>query len=889
VRGEQWLYTIPLRLRSLFRRRQADQELDDELRDHIERKTEENIAKGMSAEEARRQAFLEIGGIEKRKEECREARRVCWLQDFAQDLRYGLRMLRKSPGFTTVAILTLALGIGANSAIFSVVHGVILAPLPYRDGNRLVVLWESIAHGKYLQTDSYQNFRDWQEEARSFQEMAAWDPGAHDLSSPGTPEHIDATEVSSNFFATLGVRPLLGRTFTPQEDRPGGAPVVITSNRLWRTRFDGSSNTLGRPLTLDGVDYTIVGVLPANFRFLHDADVYTPLGQSGAASVFTRADHAGIGVIALRKASVHISEAQAEMNTIQNHLDRLYPDADRGLGVKVASLKAQIVGNVSGTLLLLLGAVGLVLLVACANVASLLLARSSMRTREFAIRFALGATRARVTRQLLTESALLSLAGGALGLLMATFGIKPMLAVLPGTLPRTSNIGVNSPVLLFTLAISIMVGILFGLAPALKRSAPDLESRLKEGGRGSAHARQRALSSLVVSQMALTLVLLVASALLFRTIRNLWSVNPGFDTAHVITLKVGLSPSVTKTASGARTAYQQLLKRVWAIPGVEAASLTLLVPLEHHDVEAHFWLSTQKPAFLQETPYTLQFLTGPDYLRTMGIPLLRGRFFTSEDTASSPPVIVIDSVFAHTYFPGTDPLGHTITFDPVNRPCRIIGVVGHVRHWGLANPSTYTQAQSYFSLFQVYDQAAPVIFRRTTLIVRTSLDVADLIPAIRKAVYAAGQGEPIYDIQTMQQIVADSMSPQRLPMVLLAGFAALALALASVGIYGVTSYAVMQGVHEIGIRMALGAHPRNVLRDVLGRGGKMALLGIALGLAASLFLMRLMKSLLFGVSPTDPVTLIAVAAAILGIALLACWIPARRATKVDPMVALRYE
>jgi putative ABC transport system permease protein len=875
--------------RLLFRRRKLDQELNDEIAYHVEAKTEENIAKGLTPEEARRAARIELGSAEQVKERVRAARVGMWLEVLVQDIRFGLRMLRKSLGFTTVAILTLALGIGANTGIFSVVYGVALAPLPYRDADRLVLLWETIARGKYLQTDSYQNFRDWQKEARSFQEMAAWRPAAHDLSGPGTPEHIAAAEVSSNFFATLGVRPFLGRDFAAEEDRVGGTPVALISNRLWKTRFDSSTDALGKPVTLDGVDYTIVGVLPPKFRFLDQADVYTPLGESDAASVFSRADHAGIVVIARLKAGPDISQAQAEMDTVQNHLDGLYPDANRGLGVKLHSLKHEIVGNVDRTLLLLLGAVGLVLLIACANVASLLLARSSVRTREFAIRSALGATRARVTRQLLTESTLLSVAGGALGLLIATFGIKPMLAALPGTLPRAGNISVNSWVLLFTLAVSIVVGMLFGLAPALKSSAPDLELRLKEGSRLPSGAHQRALSSLVIFQMAVTLVLLVSCGLLFRTIIKLWNVNPGFDAACVITLKVGLSPSVTNTASAARTAYEQLLQRVRAIPGVEAASLTLLVPLEHMDVEAHFWLGTQKPAYLQEAPYTLQFLTGPDCLRTMGIPLLQGRFFTAEDTMKSTPVIVIDSVFARTYFAGSNPIGRTITFDPIDRPCRIIGVVGHVRHWGLANLSTYTRAQSYFSLFQVYDQATPVILRRATLVVRTSLGASDLIAAIRKAAYGAGRGEPIYDVQTMQQIVADSMSPQRLPMILLAAFAALALALAAIGIYGVTSYSVAQRVSEIGIRLALGAQPHNVLRDVLGRGARMALSGIAVGVAASLFLMRLMKSLLFGVSPTDPLTFAAVVVVLLGVALLGCYIPARRAMRVDPMVALKYE
>ncbi len=550
-----------------------------------------------------------------------------------QDLRYGLRMLGKSPGFTAVAIITLALGIGANTAIFSVVEGVLLAPLPYFQPDRLVSIWESNPRFPHVWI-SYPNFRDWQRNARSFQQMVAFTWLGSDLTSPGPPAHLDGKLISAGFFTTLGVRLALGRDFSLQEDQHGGAPVVIISNRLWRNRFAGSPEALGKVVTLDGVDCTVVGVLPPGFHFEGDADVYTPLGQGDPVFLNDRAGHDGILSIARLRPGVSIAQAQAEMSTIQNGLDQIYPDADRDLGTDVVPLKQQIVGDIGGTLLLLLGAVGLVLLIACANVANLLLARAAARTREFAIRSALGANRARVVRQLLTESVLLSLGGGGLGLVVAIWGVSPVLAAAPARLPRSQEIGLSIPVLLFAFGVAVAVGILFGLAPALKSSKSDLQKALKEGGRTSSSGQHRAQSSVVMLQMALTLVLLVGAGLLFRTIRHLWEVNPGFDTQNVITLKVGVSRSLMKTALSTRIAYQQLIERIRKIPGVQAADFTDAVPLSGQGGTMPFWIGSQKPASLQAAPRLAMFLTGPDYLRTMGIPLLRGRFFTPEDTRS---------------------------------------------------------------------------------------------------------------------------------------------------------------------------------------------------------------------------------------------------------------
>ena len=867
-------------------------DLDQDIRDHLDRETQDNIERGMSPEEARYAALRKFGNVTRAKEETREVWSVVWLEQLLEDIRFGLRMLRKNPGFTAVAILALALGIGANSAMFSVIEGVVFAPLRFLQPDRLVMVWENNPRFPRVYI-SYPNFQDWQRDARSFEQMAAFREEGVDLTAPGTPEHLDAKQVSSGFFSTLGAELALGREFSVEEDRQGGTPVAVISNRLWRNHFDGHPEALGKSLTLDGVDCTIVGVTPPGFRLENDADVYTPLGQSDPLVLNDRAGHDGIFSFARLQPGVSISQGQAEMNTIQNGLDQLYPDANRDLGIYLQPLKQEIVGDVGATLLLLVGAVGLVLLIACANVANLLLARSAARSREFAVRSALGASRARLVRQLLTESVLLSLAGAGLGLLISMFLMRPVLAAFPGILPRSENIGVNVYVLLFTLGVSIFVGILFGLAPALKSWNAHLQASLKEGGRGSTSAHHRAQSTLVIVQMALTLVLLAGAGLLLQTIRHLWTVNPGFETQRIITFKVGVSHVLTKTAASTRIAYQQLIERIRNIPGVQAADFASTVPLTGQGWTMPFWIGAQRPDSLQGAPRVVMSLTGPDYFRAMGIPLLRGRSFTPEDTTKTPCVMIIDSVFAQKYFPDSDPLAQTLSagFSPMG-PCRIVGVVGHVRHWLLQDPSAYTQIQAYLPIYQDPDKWVLVNYPGSTIVIRTPLEPVTLLPDIKAAVYGAGSDQPVYDVQTMQQIVSESMSSQRFPMMLLGAFAILALLLASIGIYGVVSYSVAQRVHEIGIRMALGAAKQNIFRLVIGQGLRLVLAGLAIGAAAALILTRLLSSfarLLYGVGGSDPLTFAAVSLVLTGVAVLACYIPGRRATRVDPMVALRYE
>jgi predicted permease len=883
-------------IRQLFSRRRLYTDLSVEMQQHLEEKIEELIAGGMPKKEAAAAARREFGNVTLVEQDSREVWRWPSIESFFADIRFATRMLLKNPGFTAVAVLTLALGIGANTAMFSVVEGVLLAPLPYSHSDRLVVVWQNNLHFKQVVWPSYPNFKDWQRSAHSFQRMAAVRWRYYDLTGPGNPEHLLGAGISSSFLETLDAKLPFGRNFSSQEDQPGGAPVVIISNELWRNRFAGNPQALGKAVTLNGVDYTIIGVLPPRFHFGDErVDVYTPLAQGDPLMLDPRGAPAIVSIARLAS-GISMAQAQAEMSAIQEHLVQLYPDANKGLGASVVPLRQVLIGDVSGTLLVLFGAVGLVLLIACANVANLLLSRSVGRTREFAIRAALGASRSRTVRQLLTESTLLSLGGAGLGLTIAYWGVRPVLSGMPGSLPRSENIGVNTPVLFFTLFVSIAVGVLFGLAPALKNSKTDLQSALKEGGRGATTARLRVQNSLVILQMALTLMLLVGAGLLFRTIHRMSDTNPGFDTQHVITFKVGFSPSVTKTASDLRTAYRQLLERLRTLPGVQAADFTYIVPLKSRDNVAPFWIGSQMPAVVRSAPRMMVFDTGPDYLRAMSIPLLRGRFFTEDDTTKSPCVAAIDDVLASTYFHGQDPLGQTITFGwtPPWGPCRIVGVVGHVRHWGLGNEGSYTQAQAYYPLYQIPDQwvTGSEGFPTTTIIVRTPLPAAAVIPAIKNVLSGIGKDLPIYNVESMQEIASESMSAQRFPMNLLGAFAALALLLASVGIYGVISYSVTQRVHEIGIRMALGAEKQNVFRMVVGHGLRLALAGLTIGTVAALILTRVLSSfshLLYGVGSNDPATFIAVALLLTGVAILACYIPARRATRVDPIVALRYE
>jgi predicted permease len=875
-------------LRRFLYRRQWDEERALEVEAHLAEEIDENRARGMTPQEARRRAYIKFGNPTVIREEIWQMNSFVLIENLGRDLRFATRQLLRSRGFAIIAILTLALGIGANTAIFSVVQGVILAPLPYDQPDRLVIAWQNNRQTSRLYV-SLPDFEEWQRHAASFEQMAGVRWHSFNLSSPGPPEHVTGVGVSSGFFHMLGVQLSLGREFTPEQDQAGAAPVAIISDRLWKARFGGDRQALGKSVILDGVSSTIVGILPPEFRFVEDRDVYVPLQQ--ADPMFNDRRFPGILPVGRLKPGVSISQAQSEMHSIQASLNQLYPGTDRGFGTVIEPLKQVVVGDVAGTLLLILGAVAVVLLIACANVASLLLARSAARTREFAIRSALGASQARIVRQLVTESVLLALAGGILGLAVAKGALRAVLAIAGTELPRSENVGLNGSVLLFVLMVSLVVGILFGLAPALKSLKLDLHSGLKTGSRASRGAHHRAQNLLVMGQMALTVVLLAGAGLLFRTTRDLWRVNPGFEAKNAITFKVGLSPSVTRSASAMHTAYRQILERIRSIPGVESAEITSMVPLNQLNNPAPFWVGTKATTAVAEAPRLFMYWTGPDYLRTMKMPLLQGRYLTPEDNENSERVTVIDSVLARIYFPGQNPVGRSITVN-LWGDARIVGVVAHVQHTGLGNPDEATEPQTYAPLEQLPPPAIKAFYTDLLTVVRTPLDPATVMPAIKAAVPGADSDEPVYAVHTMQEIVFDSLTSQRFPMMLLGAFAGLALALASVGIYGVISYSVTQRVNEIGIRMALGAKKSRVFRMVLAQGLRMTVIGLAIGAATAFILGRVVgdfSHLLYGVGVADPLTFVTVAVVLISVALVACYVPARRAMATDPMVVLRQE
>jgi predicted permease len=820
------------------------------------------------------------------------------LTTFFQDLAYAARMLRKSPGFAAIAILTLALGIGANTALFSVVNGVLLNPLPYPHSEQVVVV-SNTSDALPETWISYPDFLDMVRDNHSFSSLGAYESEvSFNLLGQGEPERVSVTEVSSGFFPALGVTPVLGRNISPAEDQLGGPPAVILSGGFWKTKFGGSPNILGKAINLDGTDYTVVGVLPENFYFCcenityRESDVFVPIGADKNPWMRDRKFHPGTYAIGRLKPDVTLDQARANMDGIAHSLAAAYPDVDKDQGIRVTPLKQVMVRDIRPFLFVLLAAVGFVLLIACVNVANLLLARSTGRNREFAIRAALGASQSRIIRQLLTESVLLAMFGGALGLLLASWGTRAALAALPSALPRAGDVRLDPRVLLFTLAITLVAGILFGLAPALRTSHPDLHGTLKEGGRGASGARYRALNVFVVAEMALTVVLLIGAGLAIRTLVGLWSVNPGFDPHNVLTFNVGFPPSVANAnPTQIRASFRQLTDKIAAAPGVQSVSLMdAAIPLaDRYDV--NFWLDGQpKPATDASMPLTVWYLVGPDYLKVMKIPLIRGRFLTEHDDANSPGVCVIDENFARKYFANQDPIGKRLNFDLVYKQLQIVGVVGHVKQFGLdENARSLTRVQLYASPLQLPDNLTQAWVPLTGYVVRTQGSPDASAASIREAIRGFDSKALMFHPQTMDTIVAHSVASQRFAMILLAVFAALALILASIGIYGVISYVAGQRTHEIGIRIALGAQRADVLKMVLGQGARLAIIGVAIGLAAAAGLTRLMSKILYGVSALDPLTFTIVAVVLTLVALAACYIPARRAMNVDPIIALRYE
>ena len=812
-----------------------------------------------------------------------------------QDLRYAVRQFLKTPGLTILVIITIALGVGANTALFSVVNGVLLNPLPYPEPDQLVALRESKPNFEWG-TIPYPTFRDWQKDNHTFSSIAVWRGYAFSLTGAGEAEQVNAQFVSSDFFPILGVKPLLGRSFLAGEDEIGAAPIAVISEGLWRRKFASAPDILSKGITLDGNSYSIVGVIPAGPHFPMGSasarrEVFVPIGQWKNNLLTSRGAGLGINGIGRLKPGVTIEQARADMTSVSNNLAVAFPDTNKGISARLIPFKQWMVGDIGSLLLVLLASVGFVLLIACVNVANLLLARSTSRTREFAVRSALGASQRRMVRQLLTESLLLAVAGGMLGLMLAAWGTRAALSVLPTALPRTEEIGLDLRVLFFTLAISLLAGILFGLVPALKMSPSRLQETLKEGGRGMSGGRHRVQGAFVVAEMAMALVLLAGAGLMIRSLTRLWGVDPGFNSRNVLTVGLTLPQSMMAASPDAiRAAFREFDHKIASIPGVEAVSQTWgSVPMAGDD-EQTFWFEGQpKPANPNDRSWAIDYIVEPGYLKAMEIPLLRGRFFTGQDNEHSPRVVVVDDVFARKYFPNENPLGKRILRDDAS-PEEIVGVVGHVKQWGLdADDTEKLRAQIYIPCMQMPDAFITMQASGSTVIIRSHQAGTGLLDSIRHASQQISNEQIIFNPQTMDQIIADSLAERRFSMILFGAFAALALLLASVGIYGVISHVVGQRTHEIGIRMALGARRLDVLRLILVGAGRVALIGVALGLVCALSLTSLLANRLYGVSPQDPITFVAVPSILIAVALLASYLPARRATKVDPMTALRYE
>jgi putative ABC transport system permease protein len=900
----EWFNILMARLRALFQRESVLRDIEEELRVHVEMETETNIKRGMPLDEARAAALKSFGNVGRNTELGYEIRGGGWLETLWQDLRFGARMLLKTPSFTLIAVFTLALGIGANTAIFSVLYGVLLKPLPYEEPDRLMLLTEYGAKSGGMSV-SYLNFVDWRAQNRVFEKIGVYKRENYNLTG-GEPERLLVAQMSADVFDALRVKAALGRVYTNDEDKPGASPVVVLSHGLWRRRFGGDASIVGRSLTLNDRSYTVIGVMPQGFLFPTRVEMWTPVGALSDQETWKmRGNHPGLYAVARLKPGATLEQARADMKNVTAALEKQYPDTNQGASATITPLLENYVSDVRRALYVLLGAVGFVLLIACANVASLTLARDSTRQKEMAVRVALGAGRWRIARQLLTESALLALVGGSLGLLLAQWGVGAILAISPeGAIPRASEIGLDRSVLFFTAVVSILTVVVFGLPPSLQASRPDMQDALKETGRSATGRRRRLRSAMVVTEIALTLVLLLGAGLMIRSFFRLRQVNPGFATENTLSLTISLpARNYPDTEPDKRiNFFNQVKEKIAALPGVQSVGLSSGLPLGANGWQESFAIVGRPDPPPSQTPTMEVCVADIGYFETLRIPLLRGRWFNQrDDRAHLKPEdlkgktqiqrfvaglqsIVIDEEFARRYWPNENPIGRQIRLGrsdgPFANAATVVGVVGRVKMEGLRNNSD--RVQGYFPFRQL--PVSAMIFT-----VRTRLAPDQLIVSVRRQAQAVAPDRPVYDIRTLEQIRAESVAPERLNLTLLGVFAAVALVLALVGIYGVVSWSVTQRTREIGVRMALGARAGDVLRLVVGQGMRMVIAGIALGLAAALPLMRLMAPLLFEVRATDPLTFAGAAALLALVALLACWIPARRATRVDPLVTLKHE
>jgi putative ABC transport system permease protein len=874
-------------------------EIVEELSQHLAEQYEDAMTRGASEEEARQRVFEELNAPDLLERELEHVEspaprnsvapgtetRGNMFADLAQDLRYGLRTLLKNPGFTVVALSALALGIGANSAIFSVVNAVLLRPLPFKNPEQLVMVWENATHlGFPKNTPSPPNFIDWQRLNTVFTGMAAMVERSFNLTGVGEPERLDGRRVSANLFDLLGVPPFVGRTFVPDDDR-AGAHVLLLSYSLWQRRFGSDPSIIGRAVTLNGESYTVIGVMP---RGVHlpgygnwNDQLWVPIAFSSEEKT-ERGNHF-LDVIARIKPGINRKQAQAEMETIAARLAKEYPKYNTQIGATVTPLHEEIVGDIKPALLILLGAVGFVLFIACANVANLLLARAAVREKEIALRIALGASRSRLTRQFLTESVLLALLGGGFGLLLALAGIRVLKTFIPATISQTQTINIDAKVVVFTALVALLTGIVFGLAPAMNALHSNLNDSLKEGGRDSAAGSKgnRLRNLLVIGEVAVSFILLIGAGLLINSFLHLRNLDPGFRADHLLTMRVDLSE--LKYPDGERRAefFDEVLRRLRSLPGLESAAVAANLPFTYNGDSTTIAVEGIPDPPPAHWPDVIYRAIGSGYFTTMGIPMIRGRDFTDQDRGDSKKVVVISEKTAQHYWPGEDPIGKRLKPGATTSdiPWReVIGVVKDVRQNDfIAQP----KMQMYLPYRQMKDLAA------NALVVRTSVEPMSLATSVRNAIWTVDKDQPVANIDTMDHIVSEAIARQRFSMLLLGVFAALALLLAAVGIYGVMSYSVAQRRHEIGIRIALGAQRADVLRMTMKQGLKLVALGLLIGLASAFVLTRVMASLLFGISATDPATFASICVVLLGVAALANYIPALRATKVDPIVALQ--
>ena len=870
-----------------WRRKQMDEQLDRELRFHLDQCASDLIARGHAPDEARRKARLALGGPEQLKEECRDVRGTRWLEDLVKDFRHALRTLRQRPGFAAVTLGTLALGIGATTVMFTVINGVLLKPLSYPDPDRLVAV-----HG---QTDkygdqwgiSYPNFLDCRRSSRAL-DMAAWSYGGGTVSEPGEAEYVSGRYISAELFSVFGLALARGRAFLPEEDRDGAAPVAIISYGLWQRRYGASPSAIGSPLVLDGKSYTVVGVAPAGFQLDGAVEVFTLLGQVTEVRIRNRAANF-IHVLARIQSGVTLSQAQAELALIGRRLAEQYPEVNAGRTFRAELYRQELVGDVRGTLWMLLGAVTLVLLIACVNVASLLLARAVSRERELAMRVALGAGRGRLVRQCLAESAVLGLFGGALGVLVAAIGIRPFVVLWPGSLPRAEEVQLDWHVLLFAVAASLASGVVFGLAPALRAPARELEQTLRAGARTVTPGSRGLHGAFVMSEIALAVVLLVAAGILGRTLLRLSSLDPGVNISNVLVTRVALSPAaLLQNPAQIRTAWQDVLNRSARVPGVQSAALSDIIPMREGYNGLGYSTTADAPP-PNQMPIALASSVTPGYLQVMGIPLRQGRFFDDHDRADSERVVVIDELLARHAFGDTNPVGRRLWVQAIG-PHRVIGVVGHVRHWGLADDDqSKVRDQMYYSFAQVPDNLMRLFSTFMSMAVRTSVSPLNMVEPLRREAKGAAGDHILYEVRTMEQLASRSLARQRFLLALFGVFAGLALLLACIGIYGVLAYITSQRVPEIGLRMALGASAGNVMWMLLRQSLRMILIGVVAGVATALPVARLLERLVAGARSTDPSTYAIMIAALVGAALFASFLPARQASRVDPMRALRQE